>query len=392
MHKSFTGRDPRTGKSLTVHCADGRIAAIEQGAPDETVWLAPGLIDLQVNGYRGDDLNADDLTIETVQRLARRMLAIGVTTFLPTLITASEEKIVHALRIIAAARRADPLVMNMISCVHMEGPHIAPEDGPRGAHPREHVRPPDIAEFMRWQAASGNLVGMVTISPHYPSAPGYIQALSAVGIHISLGHSSAGADQIHAAVAAGARLSTHLGNGVANLLPRHPNLIWAQLAEDRLTATFIADGHHLPVDTLTVMMRAKTVQRSILISDLVMLAGLPPGVYMTPVGRKVDLHQDGRITVVDSGYLAGSSATLKDAIAYVAANTGFSLGDAVHMATANPARFAGVSGVLRVGAPANLVRFRWEQGFSTLAIEDAIVQGQSWQREVSLIEKGIAGE
>jgi N-acetylglucosamine-6-phosphate deacetylase len=359
-----------------VRCANGRIATIEQGAPDEPVWIAPGLIDLQVNGYSGDDLNADDLTIETVQRLARRMLTTGVTTFLPTLITASDEKIVHNLRIIAAARQADPLVMNMISGVHIEGPHIAAEDGPRGAHPREHVRPPDIAEFLRWQAVSGNLVGMVTLSPQYPGSREYIQALSARGIHVSLGHSSASADQIHAAAAAGARLSTHLGNGVANRLPRHPNLIWAQLAEDRLTATFIADGHHLPADTLTVMIRAKTVQRAILVSDLVMLAGLPPGEYMTPVGNNVVLHPDGRLTVVDSGYLAGSTATLKDAIAYVAANTGFNLGDAVHMATANPGRFAGVAGVLRVGAPADLVRFRWEQGFSTLAIEDVILRGE----------------
>ena len=384
MDKPLTGRDPWTGESHVIHCADGRIAAIEQGPAGEIAWLAPGLIDLQVNGYCGDDLNADDLTIDTVQSLARRMLATGVTTFFPTLITASEEKIVCNLRIIAAARRADPLLMHIIPCVHVEGPHIAPEDGPRGAHPREHVRPPDIAEFTRWQAASCDLVGMVTLSPQYPGASEYIQALSTQGIHISLGHSGASAEQIHAAAAAGARLSTHLGNGVANQLPRHPNLIWAQLSEDRLTATFIADGHHLPADTLTVMLRAKTVKRSVLVSDLVMLAGLSPGEYVTPVGGKVDLHPDGRLNVAGSGYLAGATAALKDAIAYVTANTGFSLGDAMHMATANPGSFAGARGVLRVGAPADLIRFHWEHGFSTLAIEDVIVQGKSWvQGEVS---------
>ena len=376
--KSFTGRAPSTGEPFTVHCADGRIAAIEAGAPGESAWLTPGLIDLQVNGYCGDDLNADDLTIDTVQSLAHRMLATGVTTFLPTLITASEEKIIHSLRIIAAARQADPLLMYMIPFVHLEGPHIAPDDGPRGAHPREHVRPPDLAEFQRWQDASGDLVGMVTLSPHYPGSPEYIHALSARGIHISLGHTSASADQIHAAATAGARLSTHLGNGVANLLPRHPNLIWTQLAEDRLTATFIADGHHLPADTLTVMMRAKTVQRAALISDLVTLAGLPPGEYVTPVGGKVYLHPDGRLNVAGTPYLAGATATLKDAIAYVANNTGFSLGDATLMATANPGRFAGERGLLRVGATADLLLFRWEQGCSTLAIEDVLVQGQSW--------------
>jgi N-acetylglucosamine-6-phosphate deacetylase len=376
--KSFTGRIPSTGESLTVHCADGRITAIEPGPPGESSWLTPGLIDLQVNGYCGNDLNADDLTIDTVQSLARRMLAAGVTTFLPTLITASEEKIIRSLHIIAAARQSDPLLMYMIPFAHVEGPHIAPDDGPRGAHPREHVRPPDLAEFKRWQDASGDLVGMVTLSPHYPGSPEYIHALSALGIHISLGHTSASADQIHAAAAAGARLSTHLGNGVANQLPRHPNLIWAQLAEDRLTATFIADGHHLPADTLTAMMRAKTVQRAVLVSDLVMLAGLPPGEYVTPVGGKVYLHPDGRLNVTGTDYLAGATATLKDAIAYVANNTGFSLGDATLMATANPGRFAGERGLLRVGAPADLLLFRWEQGCSTLAIEDVLIQGQSW--------------
>jgi N-acetylglucosamine-6-phosphate deacetylase len=379
MNQSLTGRDPSTGESLIVHCADGCIAAVDKGQPGETAWLAPGLIDLQVNGYRGDDFNADDLTVDAVQRLARRLLSTGVTTFLPTLITACEEKIIHNLRVIAAARQADPLLMHMIPCVHVEGPHIAPEDGPRGAHPREHIRPPNIAEFMRWRAACGDLVGVVTLSPHYVEAPEYIRVLTARGIHVALGHTSAGAEQIHSAAAAGACLSTHLGNGVANLVPRHPNAIWAQLAEDRLTATFIADGHHLPADTLTAMLRAKTVPRAILISDLATVAGLPPGHYKTPVGGSVDLHADGRLNVASSDYLAGATATLKDAIAYVAANTGFNLGDAVQMTTANPGRFAGARGVIRAGAPADLIRFRWEPGASTLAIEDTLVLGRSWQ-------------
>lgn len=379
MHQTLTGRDPHTGEPLTVRCSDGRITALEKGAPGEDLWLSAGLIDLQVNGYHGDDLNADELTVETVLGLARRMLANGVTTFLPTLITASEEKIVHHLRLIAAARQAEPLLARMIPYVHLEGPHIATEDGPRGAHPREHVRPPDIAEFLRWQAVSGNLVGMVTLSPHYANSSEYISALSAHGVHIAIGHSSASVDQIHLAAACGARLSTHLGNGVDSVLPRHPNLLWAQLAEDRLTATFIADGHHLSADTLTAMLRAKTVARAILVSDLVALAGLPPGQYVTPVGGRVDLNADGRLNLAGTSYLAGATAHLKDAIAFVAANTGFRLGEAVEMATANPGLFAGTRGVLRVGAAADLVRFRWEQGFSTLVLEDVFVEGQAWQ-------------
>ena len=378
MEESLTGRDPCTGESLIVRYADGRIVGIKKEGPGETSWLAPGLIDLQVNGYWGDDINAPDLTIDTVRSLVRRMLAIGVTTFVPTLITTSEQAIIRNLRIIAAARQADTLLAHMIPFVHVEGPHIAPEDGPRGAHPLEHVRPPDIAEFIRWQAACNDLVGMVTLSPHYAQAPEYIRKVSERGAHISLGHTGASTDQIRAAVDAGARLSTHLGNGVAKMLPRHPNLIWAQLAEDRLTASFIADGRHLPPDTLTAMLRAKTVPRAILVSDLVTLAGLPPGQYATPIGQKVELHSDGRLNLAGSVYLAGATATLNDSVAYVAANTGFSLGDAVQMATNNPGRFAGARGVLRVGAHADLIRFRWSQGSATLAIESVIVQGKSW--------------
>jgi N-acetylglucosamine-6-phosphate deacetylase len=376
MSQSLSGRDPCTGKPLVVRFADGRITAVDAGASSETVWITPGLIDLQVNGYHGDDFNADNLTVEAVQHLARRMLTTGVTTFLPTLITAAEEKIIQNLRIIAAARKVDPLLAHMIHSVHVEGPHIAPEDGPRGAHPREQVRQPDLAEFMRWQAASGDLVGMVTLSPHYAGACQYIHALAQRGIHVSLGHSSATSEQVHAAAAAGARLSTHLGNGVANLLPRHPNLIWAQLADDRLTATMIADGHHLPPDTLQVMLRAKTASRSILISDLVALAGLPPGLYKTPVGGTVELHADGRLHIADSGFLAGATATLKDAVAFVTSNTDLGLSDAVRMATKNPGRFVGGRGVLSAGAPADLVCFRWEEGGSSLVIEDVIVKGQ----------------
>ncbi len=376
MQTTLCGRDPRNGEPIEVRCAEGRIVAVEKAASDETAWLIPGLIDLQVNGYHGDDLNADDLEIETVGRLARRLLADGVTTFLPTLITASEEKIIHNLCVIEAARRADPLVKHMIPWVHVEGPHIAAEDGPRGAHPAAYVRPPDLNEFKRWQAASGNLVGMVTLSPHYAEAREYIRELVSLGVHVSMGHTGASAEQIRLAVDAGARLSTHLGNGVATVLQRHPNLIWAQLADDRLTATFIADGHHLPADTLKAMLRAKSIGRAILISDLVSIAGLAPGEYETPVGGKVCLHADGRLNVAGSAYLAGATAPLKDAVGYVAANTGFSLGDAVQMATANPGRFAGGRGVLCVGANADLVRFRLSEG--RLKIEEVFVQGRSW--------------
>ena len=384
MDNSFSGRDPISGNVVTVHCGDDRITRVEPCAAfrlaDSEAWLCPGLVDLQVNGYRGNDLNADDLNIDTVRSLARNLLATGVTTFVPTLITASEQKLLRNLKVIAEARHSDPLLLHMIPFVHVEGPHIDSADGPRGAHPVEHVRPPNISEFLRWQEASGDLVGMVTLSPHDPEAPTYIRALSERGVHVSIGHTNATSDQIRCAVDAGARLSTHLGNGISQLLPRHPNPIWSQLADDRLTATFIADGHHLPSDALIAMLRAKTPSRSILISDLVAVAGFPSGRYSAPVGTSVDLDAEGRLRISDTEYLAGATSPLKDCVARVASYTGFSLGDAICMATANPGRLAH-RGVLAPGKPADLIRFRWEHGASTLQIEGVIVQGKVLPRE-----------
>ena len=132
-----------------------------------------------------------------------------------------------------------------IAGLHIEGPHISPEDGPRGAHPQHCVRPPDVDEFHRWQEASNGSVKLVTVSPEWPESPGYIEAVVREGVVVAIGHTKATTDQIRDAVNAGATLSTHLGNGAHSMLPRHPNYLWDQLAEDRLAASFIADGIHL---------------------------------------------------------------------------------------------------------------------------------------------------
>jgi N-acetylglucosamine-6-phosphate deacetylase len=375
-HDKLTGRDPATGRVLTVAIEAGRVAGIEAGPAGESCWLTPGFVDLQVNGYAGGDLNAAAPDAETIGRMVLGLRAAGTTSFVPTIITASEARIVAALRAVAEARAADPLLHRAIPYVHVEGPHISPHDGPRGAHPSEHVRPPDLAEFARWQAACGGLVGMVTLSPHFPGACDYIAALTAGGVHVAVGHTDATAEQIVAAADAGAVLSTHLGNGAAALLARHPNFVWAQLADDRLTASFIADGHHLPADTLKSMLRAKGIGRSILVSDAVALAGMPPGTYETPVGGRVELTGDGRLGVVGTPFLAGAVRPLATGIAFVASCCGATLADAVRMATEAPGSFAGGRGRLRIGAPADLVRFRWQQGERDLRIETVLVAGE----------------
>jgi N-acetylglucosamine-6-phosphate deacetylase len=358
--RSITGRDPSSGNVLEVIIENGCIRAIIPSPVEEAPWLSPGFIDLQVNGYHGSDANSDNIDPDVILTLTSKILALGVTTFLPTVITASEEKIIRALRAIAEARRAYPLVAHAIPFVHVEGPFISPDDGPRGAHDREHVRPANLAEFERWQAACGDLVGMVTVSPHDDDSLAFISALAEKGIVAAIGHSHASPAQIHAAADAGAALSTHLGNGLGSPLPRHPNLLWAQLAEDRLAATFIADGHHLPTDTLKSMLRAKGIGRSILVSDVVSLGGMPVGIYQADVGGAVEVTADGRvISASGGGFLAGAYRPLPVGIAHAASMDGVSLGGAIQMATENPGHFVGRNGTLHIGAPADLVLFDW---------------------------------
>lgn len=369
------GRDPASGSPLAVSFAEGRIRAIDEGPADAVGFIAPGLVDLQVNGFGGHDLNDRNVTADTVAALTAALRRQGVTTYVPTLITAPGDALIAGLRAIAAARRTEPLVAHAIPYVHVEGPWLSPQDGPRGAHPLEDIRPPDLAEFEHWQQACGGLVGMVTLSPHWPDSSDVIRALVGSGVHVSIGHTGASPEQVAAAVDAGARLSTHLGNGAAAMLPRHPNFIWTQLADDRLSASFIADGHHLPPDTFKAMLRAKGLSRAILVSDATALAGLPPGVYRQAIGGMVELTADGRLSLLGTPYLAGAALSLPAMVPRAVAMGGIGLADALSLATVNPGRFVGGRGRLEVGADADLVRFGWAPGARTLDIDTVLVKG-----------------
>ncbi len=375
MKQSISGRNPQDGRPIEVIVDDGRVEAIVPGRADEEAWLSPGLIDLQVNGYGGDDVNADGIDSGVIHSLTKKMIATGVTTYLPTIITASEEKITAALQAVVEARRHNKLVADAVPYVHVEGPNISPVDGYRGAHAREHIRPPSLAEFARWQQASGGLVGMVTLSPHWQGAEDYIATLSRDGVHVAIGHTDATPEQIRRAIDAGATLSTHLGNGSAGMIPRHANSLWPQLADDRLTATLIADGHHLPGDMLKTILRAKGTARCILISDAVAVAGLPPGRYTTPVGGNVELHESGRLSLAGTEFLAGAALPMKDGILRAVSCAGISLAEGLVMATANPGRFAGGIGVLQPGAAADLIRFTVDRELNKLNIERIWLKG-----------------
>jgi N-acetylglucosamine-6-phosphate deacetylase len=268
-----------------------------------------------------------------------------------------------ALRNLAAARESLP-EGPVMEAFHVEGPHISPEDGPRGAHPARWVRPPDLDEFHRFQEAARGHVRLVTISPEWPEAPRYIEHLAREGVATSIGHTRATREQIQDAVSAGATLSTHIGNGAHSVLPRHPNYIWEQLAEDRLAASFIVDGIHLPESFLRVALRAKGIERSVLITDAVMPAMCAPGPYK--LGEvEVELHADMSVRLRGGTRLAGSSLRMDHAIANVMHHAGLTLAEAVTMATINPARIGRVPARqrgIRPGDRADLVRFRLQDG------------------------------
>jgi|CZKL01.1.fsa_nt_gi N-acetylglucosamine-6-phosphate deacetylase len=371
--KMITGRDPQSGRNITLFIEDGAIVRVEETSATSDFFLSPGLIDLQVNGCSGFDLNGAQLTPETIIQLVDAMLSLGVTCFAPTIITAPEDSICRALSTIALSRRTYPRVSACIPFVHVEGPHISPLEGYRGAHPAHAVRAPSISEFERWQQASGGLVGMVTLSPHFEESAAYITALVDYGVHVAIGHTHASSEQIGQAIKAGATLSTHLGNGIAQEIPRHRNPIWPQLADDRVSATFIADGHHLPPDVLKVMLRAKGIDRSLLVSDSVALAGMPAGEYTTPVGGRVELRPDGRLCVFGSELLAGATASLVQGIGNVMRVTGLQLHEALAMATGNPGKFVPDRGRLKPGSRADVLRFRWQ---GQILIEDVWLAGE----------------
>jgi N-acetylglucosamine-6-phosphate deacetylase len=351
--------------------------------PQIEEYIASGFIDLQVNGFAGVDYNDPTASHEEILRSIRRMFTTGVTRFFPTVITGSEERIRKALANLLAAKqefeRSGMPEAKAMEAFHVEGPHISPEDGPRGAHPVEQVRPPDIEEFNRWQESAEGGIRLVTISPEWEQTPTYIRHLIRSGVVASIGHTKATAEQIAAAVDAGASMSTHLGNGAHAVLNKTRNYIWDQLVQDRLTASFIVDGIHLPPSFLRAALRAKGVEHSVLVTDAVMPALCAPGPYR--LGQvDVEMKDDGSVVLRGGTRLAGSTLRMDHAVGNSVRLGGISLRDALAMATVNAARAGRIAGRQRGLAPgekADLVRFRWSDSTQQLTVVETVLAGST---------------
>ncbi len=356
----IVGRHYVTEQAVEVEIAGGQIVGLTRcdTTDRDLPWLAPGWVDLQINGYGGHEFSSPQLSPDDVIAVGARLTRFGVTRFCPTVTTASRETLVAGLTNIRRACQQSPEFNALVAGIHLEGPYISSEDGPRGAHPKAHCRPPDVAEFDALAEAAGGRIRLVTLSAEFAGAPELIAHAVARGVRVAIGHTAANSDQIAAAVAAGATLSTHLGNGAHTMLRRHPNYLWDQLAEDRLSATLIVDGHHLPPAVVKTFVRAKSPQRIILVSDLSGWAGLPPGRYDTELCA-LEVLENGRLVVAGQrDWLAGAGEPIGSGVAGVMRWAGADRATALAMASIHPAKALGIDVVtLALGDRADLVLF-----------------------------------
>jgi len=342
------------------------------GGPD--FYLFGGFFDPQVNGYAGVDFNGSGLTPETLHRAACSLASSGVTRFFPTVITAPYEKIVHQLKILADALREDALFRRMCPGFHLEGPYISPEEGFRGAHPRNAVRPPRWEELERFQDVCNGQIRYITLAPELEGSTPFIERAVKKGMVVGLGHTNASEETLEDAFRAGARISTHLGNGAQALLPRHRNPIQKQLSMDGLMASIIVDGIHLPDYVVKNFIRAKGVDRILLTTDSMAGAGAPPGRYSLG-DLEVEVRPGDRTArLPGTPYLAGSTLTMDRAVNNVIRFADVNLPAAVQMAVQNGGKLFPEAGKEIVpGCPADLVLFECRED---LVIKSAWIHGE----------------
>lgn len=361
MLQVLRGKHFETNKNIELEIRDGKIVKLTpvDDADNVSTYIAPGLIDGQINGYDGVDFNTFPLAEDELQAVCNRLAKKGITSFFPTVITNRIETIGKMLQVIVQARKNNPLVESMIPGIHLEGPFLSPHDGARGAHAKEFITAPNWEQFAYLQEQAEGLIRILTLSPEWEESNDFIRACVESGVIVSIGHTLASPEQIQMAVEAGASLSTHLGNGAPAMLPRHPNFIWEQLANDGLTASVIADGYHLPKSVLKTFLRTKE-DLIFIVSDAVFLSGKAPGRYSTHIGGEVILSEDGRLcTAEDTRLLAGSVKILPEEISFLLRENLVCLSRAWNLASQKPAEFLGLEskGKLEVGYDADLVLF-----------------------------------
>jgi N-acetylglucosamine-6-phosphate deacetylase len=375
-----------TNKPLAVQWEGERITEVsELPSADRLPYLSPGFLDMQVNGYNGSDYSLEDFNPEHLMNIIESMAKSGTTQHVPTIVSSPQERVLRNLRVLARQIERSREIDSAIAGIHIEGPFISSEDGPRGAHDPKYVRDPSLEDFKRCQEASGGRISIVTVGPERQGALEFIRKVTEAGVTVAIGHTGAEPEQISAAVEAGATLSTHLGNGSYTHIPRLKNYIWEQLAADELTAGIISDGFHLPASVVKVFTRAKGLDRLILVSDVALIGGFSPGLYKWG-NLDVEVFDDGHLGLPGTSILAGAAHLLDWDLAHYMRFTGLELAQAIPLCSTNPARVLGLPasyGRLEKGSPANLVTFSWKPGDDRLQIESTIQAGRELYKRAS---------
>jgi len=377
----ITGLLYSDNKPVSITFDEGRITAIERierlPAGRNDIYIAPGLIDNQVNGFAGVSFTFGgiELNSEDVKKATRELWKTGVTTYLPTLTTNSYDLLKRNFTVLNSVID-DPSLLGSIAGFHLEGPYISPVDGYRGAHPLRHVRKPDRDEFISLYEASGNNILQVTLAPEMEGAMDLISLCADKGIVVAIGHHNASTAVITEAIDKGAQISTHLGNGCANMINRHVNPLWPQLADDRLMISIIGDGFHLLPEEIRVFYKVKGPEKTIITSDVTGFGSLSPGKYVTEEGDSIELTKDGMLRYPAQNVLYGSASPLKKGVGNVMKVTGCSLAEAIQMASTNPARLYGLDdrGEIATDKRADLILFQLID--NELVIKQTYVNGR----------------
>jgi N-acetylglucosamine-6-phosphate deacetylase len=275
------------------------------------VTAPPPYVDLQVNGYAGIDFNRDGLEADHLHRACERLDGDGVGGFLPTIITDDLDAMCRRLSALASHRERDPLAKRLIAGLHIEGPFLNEQDGYRGAHPRDAIRPADLDSMARLLDAAAGLARIVTLAPERDERFVVTRSLAAQGIVVSAGHTDASLDQLRGAIDAGLSMFTHLGNGCPMQMHRHDNIVQRVLSlADRLWVSFIGDGTHVSFPALGNYLRLAGEGRAIVVTDCTAPAGLGPGRYT--LGRWDIVVGDDMVPhAPDRSHLVGSGITMK---------------------------------------------------------------------------------
>ncbi len=352
----------QTGNPVQLKVENGKIASIKNidklSNENKKLIIAPGFFDNQVNGFAGVSFSFgdSDLSIEGVEKATSELWKKGVTTYLPTLTTNSQEVLVRNFGVLSQAIKSEKL-KGSIPGYHLEGPYINPEDGYRGAHPKQFVRLPDWNEFLEMYQAAGEKILQVTVAPEMEGVQEFIKKCEGKGIVVAVGHHNANTEQLNLAVENGAKISTHLGNGCANMINRHQNPLWPQLANNDLMISIICDGFHLLPEEIQVFYKVKGPDLTIITSDVTSYAALEPGEYKTQTGEIIELTKEGMLRYPAQNVLYGSASPITKGVGHIMEVTGCSLADALKMASTNPAKLYGLSdrGTLEVGKRADLI-------------------------------------